>query len=264
MTNVESPSLAENLLRFSTSEAAYKLIPTKEGVPTRGSWRSVGANSAPSQVSLARVALPSATTYLNVPAQGTVARMRLPLPVPLAPHSVSEISRPKPVALTSIARVSISPLAPMAKKVTLPGGEDSISRWPSASLHYVLPQARRSEMLLRFDSRDLPLVAAATAHRTPDPTSAGLLQRQPNATVGTSPQISVPEWSAHLPDLSRQVSPEPTAASRPESTAAASPPTTQGADASGVNLDDLVDRVSRRLLRQLAIERERRGLTQWK
>ena len=101
---------------------------------------------------------------------------------------------------------------------------------------------------------DMPLIKHFAGYRSMNPSSNGLARQ---SEVGAHPQMV--QRQAGVPDTSLQLALEVPAQSE-QTTHTSSGNTSMPSNG---NLDDLIEKLWRKLMSKLAIEQERRGLTRW-
>lgn len=147
---------------------------------------------------------------------------------------------------------------PIRRTVGNSSGEPGATLGDAALLSGI-PSATRSAGAVQFDS--LPL---AGRFSVPRPAASGLSSATVNREAVTGGAVAVARAAPALVDQTRDLS----VALNPEQSGpamnAASARPAQGEQAAGVDIEDLIDRVSRRLFRELDVERERQGITRWR
>ena len=190
-----------------------------------------------------------------------IARQTLPLSLAIGPEPAAGETV---AAASHLISRSAGSLSDRVRAVDVSRQTVPMPAWNLMRAMPVTPAMSPELPWSRNSGGDLDLVLPAGAHGSHDPGGQPVIRRFAMADDVPRGGEPVRATMTSVSELARQEASAP----RPETAApvAVSPgatTSTESAKGAGADIEDLVERVSRRLFRQLAIERERRGPGSW-
>jgi hypothetical protein len=190
-----------------------------------------------------------------------IARQTLPLSIAIGPEPATGVTV---AAASHLISRSAGSLSDRVRAVDVSRQTVPVPAWNLMRAMPVTPAISPELPWSRNSGGDLDLVLPARAHGSHDPVGQPVIRRFAMADDVPRGGEPVRATMTSVSELARQAASAP----RPETAApvAVSPGATtsiESAKGAGADIEDLVERVSRRLFRQLAIERERRGPGSW-